>query len=181
MTTVDVRVQDTFAKTIQGFCKLRTLHLTIVKYPGDGALSTGAARIAKINPRLKTFSLTFIPPTYPLPIPFSIPYLPVPFRARASGSFTLACDDHGLPLSLLARESSRFVWPWGLGVSSRTKKYTWDLRPLSSPSRRKDGMGGATSLLFERSPAGEEMRVIVFCGLLVGLSLWGFFVLGCRQ
>ncbi|KAK2464327.1 hypothetical protein APHAL10511_003784 [Amanita phalloides] len=169
---------DTFAKTIQGFPKLHVLHLTIVKYPGDDTLSAGAARIAKSNPRLKTFSLTFIPPAYPLPIPVSIPYLPVPFRARASGSFTLACDNHGLPLSLSVRESCRFVWPWGLGVSSRTKKYVKDLRPLSSPSRRKGGFRGVLSLLLEASPAGEEMRMILFCASLVVLSMWGFFVLG---
>ncbi|KAF8730047.1 hypothetical protein AX14_005776 [Amanita brunnescens Koide BX004] len=172
---------DTFAKTIQGFCKLRTLHLTIVKYPGDDTLSAGATRIAKINPRLKKFSLTFIPPNYPLAIPFSVPFLPLPSRTRASGSFTLACDDHGLPLSLSVWESSRLVWPWGLGVSSRTKKYVKDLRPLSSPARRKSGVRGALSLLFERSPAGEEMRIIGFCGLLVCLSAWGFCILGARQ
>ncbi|KAF8321504.1 hypothetical protein F5887DRAFT_904574, partial [Amanita rubescens] len=96
------------------------------------------ARIAKSNPRLKTFSLTSIPPTHPLPISFSI----VPFRARASESFTLTCDDQGLPLSLLARESSRFMGPW-VGVSSRKKSI---------------GPRGAMSLLFERSSTREEMQ-----------------------
>ncbi|KAF8639546.1 hypothetical protein AX17_001451 [Amanita inopinata Kibby_2008] len=170
-----------FAKTIRGFPKLRTLHLTIVKYPGDETLSAGAAYIAKSNPRLKKFSLTFIPPKYPLSLPFSIPYLPIPFRARSSGLFTLSCDNHGLPLSLFVRESCRFVWPWGLGVSSSTKKYIKDLRPLGSPARRKSGFKGLVSLLFEQSSAGEEMRMILFCGLLVSLSMWGFLVLGHRQ
>ncbi|KAF8633661.1 hypothetical protein AX15_001310 [Amanita polypyramis BW_CC] len=172
---------DTFAKIIQGFPRLRIVHLTIVKYPGDETMSAGATRIAKCNPRLKKFSLTFIPPTYPLPIPLSIPYFPIPFRARATGSFTLACDNHGLPLSLSVRENCRLVWPWGLGVSSSTKKYVQDLRPLSSPSRRKRGIRGLLSLLFERSSAGEEMRMILFCGMLIWLSIWGFFVLGHRQ
>ncbi|KAF8893410.1 hypothetical protein BD779DRAFT_1669709 [Infundibulicybe gibba] len=60
---------DSFSKTIRGFPKLRTLHLTIVKYPGDETLASGATRIAKSNPQLEKFSLTFIPPAYPLPLP----------------------------------------------------------------------------------------------------------------
>lgn len=168
---------DSFAKTIQGFPRLRTLHLTIVKYPGDEALAAGATRIAKSNPRLKNFSLTFIPPAYSLFIPFPIPYLPTPFRARATGSFRLSCDHHGLPLNLFVRESCRLVWPWGLGVSSRTKKYVQDLRPFS-PSRRQGGIKGLWALLLEGSQAGEEMRMMVCCGMLVSLAIWGFFVLG---
>ncbi|PFH53722.1 hypothetical protein AMATHDRAFT_137017 [Amanita thiersii Skay4041] len=172
---------DAFAKTIRGFPKLRTLHLTIVKYPGDETLSAGAARIAKINPRLKEFSLTFIPPTYPLTLPFSLPCLPIPFPARTTGSFKLTCDHHGLPLSLSVQEDLRLVWPWGLGVSTRTKKYIKDLRPLSCLARRKRGIKGLITLLFEKSSAGEEMRMILFCALLVFLSMWGFLVLGHRS
>ncbi|KAF5385948.1 hypothetical protein D9615_002663 [Tricholomella constricta] len=165
---------DSFSKTVRGFPKLRTLHLTIVKYPGDEALSAGAARIAKANPRLTKFSLTFIPPAYPLPLPFSLPYLPIPFPTRASGSFELTCDHHGLPLSLIGFEHFRLTWPWGLGVSSRSRRYERDLRPLSAPGRRKSGWRSVLGLVFERSSAGEEMRMIIFCGLLVSLAVWGF-------
>ncbi|KAF9010720.1 hypothetical protein BDQ17DRAFT_1322512 [Cyathus striatus] len=172
---------DAFAKTIRGFPKLRTLHLTIVKYPGDENLATGATRIATANPRLHKFGLTFIPPVYPVPLPFSLPYRPFPFPARASGSFELSCDQHGHPMSLSALEHNRTVWPLGLGVSSSTKKYVQDLRPLSSPGRRKKGLRGVLGLLFEQSAAGEEMRMIVFCTLLVCLAIWGFIASGSRR
>ncbi|KAG5650890.1 hypothetical protein H0H81_010651 [Sphagnurus paluster] len=166
---------DAFSKTVRGFPKLRTLHLTVVKYPGDETLSSGAARIAKANPRLTKFSLTFIPPTYPFSLPFSVPFLPIPFPARATGSFELTCDRHGLPLTLLGFEHFRFVWPWGLGVTKSTRRLVCDLRPLSAPGRRrKTGWHAVLGLMLERSPAGEEMRMIVFCGLLVSLAVWGF-------
>jgi hypothetical protein len=45
-----VVIQDTFAKTIRDFPKLRSLNLTIVRYPGDESLSSGAARIARSTP-----------------------------------------------------------------------------------------------------------------------------------
>jgi hypothetical protein len=49
-----------------------------------------------------------------------------------------------------------------------------DLRPLSSPGRRKQGVRGFMNLIFEKSSAGEEMRMIIFCGFLVCLAAWGF-------
>ncbi|KNZ80279.1 hypothetical protein J132_06705 [Termitomyces sp. J132] len=167
---------DTFSKTVRGFPKLQSLHLTVVKYPGDEPLSAGAARIAKANPRLTKFELTFIPPTYPLSLPFSLPHPPFPLSARSTGSFELTTDRHGLPLTLLGFEHSRLVWPWGLGVSSSSCRYVSDLRPLSAPGRRKTGWRGMLGLLVECSFAGEEMRMIVFCGLLVSLAIWGFLV-----
>ncbi|KAG6861904.1 hypothetical protein C0995_009854 [Termitomyces sp. Mi166 len=167
---------DTFSKTVRGFPKLQSLHLTIVKYPGDEPLSAGAARIAKANPRLTKFKLTFIPPAYPLSLPFSLPHPPFPLPACSTGSFELTTDRHGLPLALLGFEHFRLVWPWGLGVFSSSRRYVSDLRPLSAPGRRKTGWRGVFGLLTERSPAGEEMRIIVFCGLLVSLAIWGFFL-----
>lgn len=169
---------NVFAKTIRGFTRLHSLRLTIVKYPGDESLSAGAVRIAKNNPRLSQFVLTFISPTYPLPLPFALPFfgLLLPFVSHASGSFKLATDYHGLPLSLAAQEQSRIIWPWGFGSSLRSKKYISDLRPLSSPARQKSGMRGVLSLVCERSSAGEEIRMIIFCALLVSLAVWGFIV-----
>ncbi|KAF8971198.1 hypothetical protein BDZ97DRAFT_1788255 [Flammula alnicola] len=174
---------DAFAKTIRGFPKLRTLHLAIVRYPGDETLASGAARIARSNPRLHKFSLTFIPPVYPVPLPFSLPYrpFPFPFPAHATGMFEVSCDQHGLPLSLSAVEHSRFVWPWGMGVSKRTRKYLQDLRPFSYPGRRKTGVRGLMGLVVERSSAGEEMRMILFCVFLAVLAGCGIVANGANK
>ncbi|KAG6811141.1 hypothetical protein H0H92_008796 [Tricholoma furcatifolium] len=165
---------DSFSRAVRGFTKLQSLNLTIVRYPGDEALSSGAARIAKANPRLTKFNLTFIPPSYPLPLPFSLPHPPFPVPTRTSGFFELTTDRHGLPLTLLGFEHFRLVWPWGLGVFSTSKRYERDLRPLGAPGRRKSGWRGFLGLLTERSSAGEEMRMIIFCGLLVSLAVWGY-------
>ncbi|KAK7045618.1 hypothetical protein VNI00_007451 [Paramarasmius palmivorus] len=167
---------DTFSKTIRGFTKLRVLHLSIVRYPGDENLASGAARIAMANPRLEKFTLTFLPMKYPISLPFSMSLFPFTLRTKASGHFTLTCDNHGLPLTLRAFERRRFVWPMGLGYSYRTRRYVSDLRPAGSPSRRKKGFKGLISLLSENSAAGEELRMIVFCAFLVCLAVWGFLV-----
>ena len=42
--------------------RLRSLALTMVKVPGEEPMHLGAARIALANPRLGTFSITYIPP-----------------------------------------------------------------------------------------------------------------------
>uniref|UniRef100_A0A0W0EX11 F-box domain-containing protein n=1 Tax=Moniliophthora roreri TaxID=221103 RepID=A0A0W0EX11_MONRR len=168
--------KDTFSKTIRGFTKLRVLHLSIVRYPGDENLAAGAARIAMANPRLENFTLTFLPMKYPISLPFSMSLFLFTLRTKASGSFTLTCDNHGLPLTLRAFERRRLVWPMGLGCSYRTKRYTSDLRPAGSPSRSKKGLKGFMSLLSENSAAGEELRMIAFCAFLVCLAVWGFLV-----
>ncbi|KAF8894365.1 hypothetical protein CPB84DRAFT_1782886 [Gymnopilus junonius] len=175
---------DSFAKTIRGFPKLRSLHLTIVKYPGDETILSGAIRIAQSNPRLQKFSLTFIPPVYPVPLPFSVPYRPFPFSfipVHATGLFEVSCDQHGLPLSMSAVERSTFVWPWGLGVSYRAKKYCKDLRPPGCPALRRTGVRGFLSLLFERSSAGEEIRMILFCAFLAFLAGCGVLCNGANN
>ncbi|KAL0956664.1 hypothetical protein HGRIS_002796 [Hohenbuehelia grisea] len=167
---------DSFSKTIRSFRKLRTLSLTIVKYPGDESISAGAARIARTHPRLQKFTLTFLPPTQPLPLPFAFPLFQVLPPCEATGTYTLTCDQHGLPLSLTASEHYTRLWPWGLGASTTTRKYTRYLRPPGYPSdaRRKRRTRALMDLVFERSSAGEEMRMILFCAMLVGLAIWGF-------
>ncbi|KAF9268714.1 hypothetical protein L218DRAFT_970004 [Marasmius fiardii PR-910] len=167
---------DSFSKTIRGFSKLRVLHLSIVRYPGDEDLASGAARIAMTNPRLEKFTLTFLPMKCPISFPFYLSFIPMSLRTKASGSFTLTCDDHGLPVSLRAFERRRFVWPMGLGCSYQTKRYVSDLRPAGSPGRSKRGVKGLVSLLSENSAAGEELRMILFCGFLLCLAFWGFWV-----
>jgi hypothetical protein len=147
------------------------MHLTVVKYPGDESLSVAANRIAITNPRIEKFTLTFLPAAYP--IPFIIPYLPIPLRSRDSGKFSLTCDRHGLPLTLRAHERRRFIWPLGLGQSCTTKRYESDLRPAGSPHRRKYGKELLTALMIENTPAGEELRMILFCMFLLILAVWG--------
>ncbi|KAF6763183.1 hypothetical protein DFP72DRAFT_1000569 [Ephemerocybe angulata] len=175
---------DAFAKTIRGFPKLRSLALTIVRYPGDETLSAGAAFIARSNPRLRRFSLTFIPPVYPVSLPFSLSFLArplnllLPLPDRASGSFELRCDEHGLPLNIAGREHSKMVWPWGLGTSCKTRRYVRDLRPPGLASVRRGGVRGFVDLVCERSSAGEEVRMILFCAMLVCFAVWGFVVTG---
>lgn len=198
--------------------------MTIVKYPGDETLASGAVRIAQSNPRLEKFSLTFIPPLYPPPFPFawgpdlpatndaaapvhlgagmgavgsvmapiqpfsfSLSFLPLPKYTCTSGYFSLLTDNHGLPVKLQATETSRVAWPWKLGETVRTKKYETELGPYG---RRRGGRGGFgrgvgglrgfIGLAFERSSAGEEVRMIMFCMALVMLAVWGFAVGGRR-
>jgi len=210
--------QDAFAKTIRGFPKLRSLQLTIVKYPGDETIASGAVRIAQSNPRLQKFFLAFIPPLYPPSVSFvwtpdtlvttdpglvhlgmgigavasasiqpfsvSLSFLPIPRFTCTSGAFSLLTDVHGLPSVLQATETSRVVWPWGLGETVRTKRYETELGPYGRHRRRfgrgVGGIRGLIGLAFERSSAGEEVRMIFFCIALVVLAAWGFVVGGRR-
>ena len=213
--------QDAFAKTIRGFPKLRSLQLTIVKYPGDETIASGAVRIAQSNPRLKKFSLAFVPPPYPPSFPFvwtpdtlagavagpvhlgagigavgpvmtpiqsfSLSFLPIPRFMCTSGLFNLLTDIHGLPFMLQATETSRVVWPWGLGETVRTKRYETELGPYGRRrggrerfGRGVGGIRGLIDLAFERSSAGEEVRMIFFCIALAVLAAWGFVVGGRR-
>jgi len=68
------------------------------------------------------------------------------------------------------------AWPWGLGTSSSTKRYVNDLRPLGCPGRQPTGLKGLLGLLFEKSPAGDEMRILLFCITMVFLAGWGVIV-----
>lgn len=115
---------------------------------------------------------------YPVSLPYAIPYrhIPFPFPGRSVGVFEVACDEHGLPAILSGAEYFRFVWPWGLGVSKRTKRYSKDLRPLGYPGGRKMSWKGFATLLVERSAAGQETRIIVFCAFLALLALMGVIV-----
>ena len=123
----------------------------------------------------------FTPPVYSVPFPFAMPHRPffLPFPARAFGSFELSCDEHGLPLKLSAVEHLNFNWPWGFGVSSRSRKYIKDLRPYSA--QRMSGFLGILSLIFEQSSAGEEMRMILFCTFLAFLAACGISVNGTHK
>uniref|UniRef100_D8Q8T5 Expressed protein n=2 Tax=Schizophyllum commune (strain H4-8 / FGSC 9210) TaxID=578458 RepID=D8Q8T5_SCHCM len=157
-----------FSKSIRCFTRLRTLRLAVVKTPGDD-LARSAAQIARVNPRLEHFTLTFLPPVKRGFLSI-FPALSVDIPASATGRFTLVTDTHGLPLSLAAHEQQCVAWPMGLGVSSSSRKYVSDLRPVGTPGKKE----GLMTLLTEKSAAGEEVRMILFCTVLVCLAGYGF-------
>lgn len=121
------------------------------------------------------------------PFSISLSFLPLPKYVCTTGLFSLLTDTHGLPLMLQGVETSRVVWPWSLGETVRVKKYETELGPFG---RRRGGRGGfgrgiggirgLVGLAFERSSAGEEVRMILFCMALVVLAAWGFAVGGRR-
>ncbi|KAJ7495996.1 hypothetical protein B0H11DRAFT_1857263 [Mycena galericulata] len=154
---------DAFAKAIPAFRRLRTLTLTLVS-TGDLSLAAAGARIARANPRLRSFTLAFVPPSYPHPLPHR-PLYPFPRTKKSSATFTLLCDAHDLPTALRVRESATTVWPWGIGATRHVRRHTLDLRPPGAPGRQTKG--GVLGIMLENSAAGEEMRMFVFCSLLV--------------
>ncbi|KIJ68133.1 hypothetical protein HYDPIDRAFT_148467 [Hydnomerulius pinastri MD-312] len=185
---------DTLAKTIRTLPRLRHLRVIVVRSPHEDPLPVSAACMARANPRLHTFSITFVPPSLPLPLPFGTdvgrdggdpghPYV-------ETGNYVLRTDEHGLPASVTCTErrpsrslfSSLPTFPIPMvlpsisfGSSARTTgrsvrkySYTLDLRP---GAQKRRGLG----LVLERSAAGEEVRVLVILMSLSGLALWGFF------
>jgi hypothetical protein len=159
-------LQHSFSETIRGFTKLRHVSLALVKRPGEGTLSTGAERIARANPWLQTFTLTYLTPPYRTF--YSIDTL-LP-EVEQSGTYTLSCDEHGFPKTLIAHERRNVALPCGLGTRRSSKKYIKDLRPLGCPGQAKRGFWW---LVVENTVAGEEARMILFCFFLLGLAAWG--------
>ncbi|KAI0697254.1 hypothetical protein BC835DRAFT_1338772 [Cytidiella melzeri] len=153
---------EAFSRTLRGLARLRTLSLTIVKVPGDETMQSGAVRIALSNPRLTRFTIAYIPAE---PI----------YRNRAftrpepihEGRFTLLCDGHGIPITLVACERWK-RWGWLHGRACR--RDILELRPSGHPDAIRKTWG---QLLFERSPAGEEARLLVLSAWLLGLAGWG--------
>lgn len=106
--------------------KLTSLSLTIVKVPGDEPMHVGASRIALSNPRLHTFTITYLPPSpstnFPSPPSLNLdPFHPFGQASFGSldtkfygtiepleiGHYELVCDPHGIPQSLLCWERKR--------------------------------------------------------------------------
>ncbi|KAJ6594178.1 hypothetical protein B0H19DRAFT_1366100 [Mycena capillaripes] len=156
---------DTFAKTLPVLRRLRTFALTLVS-AGDLSFAAAGPRVARANPRLASFTLAFVPPSYPQALPRR-PLYPFPRTKKASAVFTMMRDAHGLPVALRVRESDTTVWPWGFGATHRVRRYTLDLRPPGALGRRKTGVRGVLGILMENSAAGEDLRMFVFCSLLV--------------
>ncbi|KAI6169332.1 hypothetical protein EDD17DRAFT_1464528 [Pisolithus thermaeus] len=175
---------DTLAKIVSALPRLRHLRVTMVRARNEQSLRECAAVVARSNPQLRTFCITFISPSLPLPIPLNAdisvnggepghPYL-------ESGNYVLQTDEYGLPSSVVGTERRRLhscsLPPFGITMplptlppkTYTTKKYRYrfDLHPKS-----KKGLG----LIFEKSVAGEEMRVLVLMLSLGGAALWVFF------
>lgn len=99
-----------FSRTIRSLSKLRTLNLTVVKVPGDESMADGAVRIARSNPGLRQFSIRYIPKNYDQlgpHLPHTNGQLTSIFEFPSFleiGKFELACDRHGLPMTLYGRE-----------------------------------------------------------------------------
>ncbi|KAG6336620.1 hypothetical protein ID866_2459 [Astraeus odoratus] len=171
---------DTFAKIIRVLPRLHHLRLTLVRSRQEEPLPLCAALLARSNPQLRTFSITFISPALPLPVPLSTEISvnggEPSYRYLESGNYVLRTDEHGLPASLVCteRKTSR-TFPLSLPavetllpLSTPTKKYRYeiDLRP-----KTKKGLG----LIFEKSAAGEEIRALMMILSLGGVALWMFF------
>ena len=95
--------QDAFANSLRGLSRLRTLSLSLVRMAGEEPMHIGASRIALANPRLKTFSISFIPAHAGSDTP------PPPLER---GTFELTCDAHGIPVSLAVTQRYTALWPW---------------------------------------------------------------------
>ncbi|KAI0328658.1 hypothetical protein GY45DRAFT_1254523 [Cubamyces sp. BRFM 1775] len=165
---------ETFANSLRGLSRLRTLTLTLVRTSGEEPMHVGAARIARANPRLRAFAITFIPP-HAIAAAGDAP--PPPLER---GAFELTCDAHGIPVCLHVAQWHAAPWPWPWlgawsGASSlvpprgSVRRWVFDLRPSGHPDVQPKGMG---ALLVERGPAGEEARLMLFCLCLLVLTVW---------
>ncbi|KAF7376389.1 hypothetical protein MSAN_00054400 [Mycena sanguinolenta] len=156
---------ESLAKALPAFRRLRTLTLTLVS-AGDLSLAAAGTCIARALPRLHFFQLTFVPPSYPHALPRR-PLYPFPRSEKASGSFTLMPDAHGLPTALRVRETETTVWPYGFGATRRVRRYTLDIRPPGAVGKIPTGVRGVLGILLESSTAGAEMRMFALSSMLV--------------
>ncbi|KAL7281735.1 hypothetical protein ACG7TL_005053 [Trametes sanguinea] len=124
---------DAFATHLRGLPRLRTLALTLVRMPGEEPLPSGAARIALANPRLKTFSIAFLPPQATAAAVAAEP----PMQPVERGAFELVCDAHGIPVWLrVALWSARGWGPFGFGGGGGGALSSLSSLPLSAPLAR---------------------------------------------
>jgi hypothetical protein len=165
-----------------------------VKFPSEDSLSTNAGLIARANPRLHHFTITFIPSNTSISLPLPHPLTLHPSAYLESGTYTLKTDEHGLPVCLSAVErigqASSWGWHFGFdyGLSAMlggylgggepcVKRYRIYLRPGVRPT----GLMSWVGLVAEQSQAGEELRLLVFMMVLLCLSAWVFFIVGVRR
>ncbi|KAH8993354.1 hypothetical protein EDB92DRAFT_1934503 [Lactarius akahatsu] len=146
---------ETFSRTIRPLGQLRTLTLRIVPSPGEDSLRACGARLVRASPRLSAFDIVFLARSGPHTLAWSV--------VRARASFVLAADRHGLPLALhVVERRPRLLWP-----GEAVHRVTLVMRPASS--RRTSLL----ALVMERSPAGEEARLLLFCATLLAVIVWG--------
>ncbi|KAH9993572.1 hypothetical protein BJV77DRAFT_944266 [Russula vinacea] len=162
---------ETFARCIRPLGQLRTLALRIVPSQGEVSLRTSGARLVRASPRLQSFELVFLPrtdsrafslPTPTLPISRSSSHTPM----RAQAIFALSTDAHGLPLALrVVERRACLFWP-----GESVQRSTIDMRPAGAPGTHRPPL---FALVLERSPAGEEARLLLSCAVLVAVVIWG--------
>jgi hypothetical protein len=85
---------------------------------------------------------------------------------HAQALFSLSTDAHGLPLALrVVERRARLFWP-----TESVHRSTIDMRPAGAPGTRRSPL---LALVLERSPAGEEARLLLFCAVLLSVVVWG--------
>jgi hypothetical protein len=166
--------QETFARCIRPLAQLRTLALRVVPSPGEVSLRTSGTRLVRASPRLESFELVFLARTPTSTFSLPTPTLPISrsrssqhcYPMRAQALFSLSTDAHGLPLALRVLERrARLLWP-----TESMCRSTIDMRPAGAPGTRRPPL---LALVLERSPAGEEARLLLFCAVLLSVVLWG--------
>ena len=129
-------------------------------------MQAGAARIALSNPRLTRFKIAFLQPLRSARGRVA-PSSPQPTRAVEKGTYVPVRDAYGIPVSMLASET----WYRFGGLGPRmTRHSVCELRPSGHPDAARKSW---KKLLVEKSPAGEEARVLVFACWLLILAVWG--------
>ena len=181
LTETHMAPQETFARCIRPLAQLRTLALRIVPSQGEVSLRTNGARLVRASPRLESFELIFLPRTptsaFSLPTP-TLPISRLPssqsssqsqqyyYPMRAQAFFSLSTDAHGLPLALhVVERRARLFWP-----AEYVRRSTIDMRPAGAPGTHRPPL---LALVLERSPAGEEVRLLLFCAVLLSVVIWG--------
>jgi len=85
---------------------------------------------------------------------------------RAQALFALSTDAHGLPLALhIVEHRACLFWP-----GESLHRSTIDMRPAGAPGTHRAPL---LALVLERSPAGEEARLLLSCAVLVAVVIWG--------
>lgn len=153
--------QEALSRMLRSLTKLRTLSVALVKVPGEESMQSGAVRIALSNPRLTRFQIAFLQANS------NVRRSSAPPRPIELGKYFPIRDDHGIPVSLIAWET----WYRFGGFGARmTRRSVCELRPSGHPDAVRKGW---RHLIFEKSPAGEEARLLVFSSWLLILAVWG--------
>jgi hypothetical protein len=133
-----------------------------VPSPGEESLCSCGTRLARANPRLTSFDLVFLARTGRRTLTWS--------AVSSRASFALAADTHGLPLALhVVERRPRLLWP-----GESVHRISLEMRPVGTPGTRRAPL---FALVLERSPAGEEARLLFFCAMLLGIVVWGCITL----